>query len=310
MSEKLMQEFQIHYYLADDSHSMDAAIRNRAEKDFLEAVSRISEILGHPISVETVPYEEGGLKETFLYISLGLGTYLAPAVNNIVTHYFTKDAEIQQLDKRIKEQALKSLQLDNQHKEALLDEEENSEDKLTRLFNDKKVARSVSSYYQKIEGYNKVRRIGFSNLSADKVKEYLVDREYFDRFIIKDTKDTVEDDDASIEIISPILNTGTFKWRGIYKDAPIDFSMGDKSFENEVNDGQHSFVHGSNINCHLITTITYDAFGDEVKRSSSVTEVHSIAYEKSEKPLLRKSGLRKEHMKNQTTISFNNKSNQ
>lgn len=42
---------------------MNAFIRNKAEKDFLEAVKRIGELLDSELKIETEAYKEGGLKE-------------------------------------------------------------------------------------------------------------------------------------------------------------------------------------------------------------------------------------------------------
>ena len=40
--EKFESQFIIHYYLNDDSHSMNAFVRNAMEKDFLSIVNTIS----------------------------------------------------------------------------------------------------------------------------------------------------------------------------------------------------------------------------------------------------------------------------
>ncbi len=290
MNERLKHKFQIHYYLKNGSHSMDAETRNRAEKDFLDAVTRIAELSGTPLTVESVAYEEGGLQELYIFLGV-IVTFLSPSINTVITHYFTQDREITELDKKIKEETLKSLQLDNAVKE----------NDLLKALSDKKVIRSVSGFYKKIEKYEKVHQIGFTGVSSDK-KEHIVERKDFGKFIIHDSKEMIEDDDAEIEIISPVLNRGRFKWRGFYKGEQIDFSMGDSSFKQEVESGQHSFIHGSTIICHLNITITYDDFGDEVKKSYSIPEVHSIAHYTKEEPVFRQSGLRKERMKNQIKL--------
>ena len=41
----ITQKFELHYYLKDNSHAMNAFVRNKAEKDFLEAVKRIGDLL-------------------------------------------------------------------------------------------------------------------------------------------------------------------------------------------------------------------------------------------------------------------------
>lgn len=43
--EYIKQNFQIHYYFDDNSHSMNAFVRNAMEKDFLNFINEIGNIL-------------------------------------------------------------------------------------------------------------------------------------------------------------------------------------------------------------------------------------------------------------------------
>ncbi|WP_426356867.1 hypothetical protein ACPUVO_10240 [Pseudocolwellia sp. HL-MZ19] len=40
-----------------------------------------------------------------------------------------------------------------------------------------------------------------------------------------------EDDNAQIELISPVLKDGNYKWKGIYKDQIISFYMYDQKYK-------------------------------------------------------------------------------
>jgi len=308
MNELSAQKFQIHYYLADDSHQMDAFVRNKAEKELLAAIGRIGELLECPIRVDSEAYKEGGLLETLIFVG-AVGTaikYFSPAINNILTYHFTRNTADEHLDRKIKEETLRSLKLDNLQKEkVLLDEIER---KVSIVLEDKKVRRSVSNYYKRLDIYPKVAQVGFSDPLVTE-EEQIVDRERFSSFFVVDTQDIEEDDNASIEIIAPVLNKGRYKWRGIYNGEVIEFSMGNKSFKDEVNAGQHSFIHGISITCHLKITITYDDDGEERKRGYSVTEVYSVQYNPSQEPVLRSSGQRKEAMKNQLPLLTNDEAN-
>ena len=79
-------KFEIHYYLKDNSHAMNAFVRNKVEKDFLEAVKRIGELLDSELQIETEAYQEGGLIEILAFSGVIL-TFLAPSINDIITHY-------------------------------------------------------------------------------------------------------------------------------------------------------------------------------------------------------------------------------
>ena len=117
-----------------------------------------------------------------------------------------------------------------------------------------------------------------------------------------DDKAVTEDDDAEIEIISPVLKEGTFNWRGAYKDQGIDFSMGDAKFKTEVTHGQHQFASGFLMNCQLQITTTFDEFGDEKRRSYSVRKVYAIKESGSTNYNLRPLGYKKKEEKDQRPL--------
>lgn len=54
---------QLHYYLQDDAHEMNAFIRNKCEAELLAAFQYFAEQLGVEVTIESSAYEEGGLKE-------------------------------------------------------------------------------------------------------------------------------------------------------------------------------------------------------------------------------------------------------
>jgi hypothetical protein len=298
--ENQSQKFQVHYYFDDESHSMNAFVRNRAEKDLLEVVKRISELLENPLEIQTEAYQEGGLIETVALVWAGAKAleYFSPAINDIVKYHFTKS----KTDDAIKEETLKSLKLDNSIKE--LDYEE----KWGKALEDKIARRHVSNYYTKINAYEKVDKVGFKNLTA-KTDELVIPRSKFKDFILVDDKTVTEDDDAEIEIISPVLKEGTFNWRGTYNGERIDFSMGDAKFKTEVTHGQHQFASGFLMNCQLQITITFDEFGDEKRRSYSVRKVYAIKESGSNSYALRPLGYKKKENLDQRPL-FDKEENQ
>jgi hypothetical protein len=298
MNEDIKQKFQIHYYFGDDSHTMNAFVRNKAEKDMLEAIQYIGSLCDAEVRLETEAYTEGGLKENIIITLVITGTtlnFLAPSINNVITHYFIKDAEDRELDKKIKQETLKSLELDNEKKQKELEKE------VTSKLEDKQVARLISNFYTKINNYEKVQRIGFKDVEKY-TEEYIVDRQYFKNFILEDNKEIVEDENATVEIISPILKEGKFKWKGLYHSEKIDFSMGDYGFKKDIIEGKHTFSNGSFIECKLQITITYDEFGDEKRRSYSVKEVFGIQELPQEQIKLTKSGKRKKKDEQQGSL--------
>lgn len=291
MTKDLETKFELHYYLKDNSHSMNAFVRNRAEKDFLEALMRIGLITEQDFKIDSEAYEEGGLKQKFIITALiGVATYFSPSINNIITHFVTKNAALEKLDLKIKEETLKSMQLDNKKKE--IEIEKIIDEKL----NDKLTIRHISNFYKKIEAYQKIQQIGFKSLN-DNSNEYIVDRKYFKNFILVDDITVNEDDNAMIEIISPILKEGKYHWRGNYKNEKIDFSMADSKFKQEVIEGKHKFSNGSLINCHLEIKITFDEFGDEKGKNYRVLQVFGTKELEFGELKLREAGKKRKYQK-------------
>ena len=262
----LKTKYELHYYLKDNSHAMNAFLRNKAEKDFLEAVKRIGELLDSELKIETEAHQEGGLKEIIIIGGLTLGGYLSPSINDIITHFATRDTQSEELDNKIKEATLKNLELDSKKKELEIEEQINKklDDKLTKKY--------ISNFYKRIDSYEKVEKIGYKSLEKDGI-EYIVERKDFKSFILHDDITISEDDDAMIEIISPVLKEGKYNWRGRYKNEKIDFSMADSKFKQEVIEGKHKFSNGSLISCHLEIKVTFDEFGDEKSRNYRVLQV-------------------------------------
>ncbi len=289
MNNSLIQKFELHYYLKDNSHSMNAFVRNKAEKDFLEAIKRIGGLLDSELKIETEAYQEGGLIE-ILAIVLPTLHYLSPALNDIITHYATRDTQAETLDKKIKEATLQNLELDNQQKTLGIEEQ------IEKKLNDKLVQKYISNFYKKIDSYDKVEKIGYKSVEKDGL-EYIVERKDFKSFILHDDITISEDDDAMIEIISPVLKEGKYKWRGRYKNEKIDFSMADSKFKQEVIEGRHKFSNGSLISCHLEIKVTFDEFGDEKSINYRVLQVFGTQELEMGELKLREAGKKRNQQK-------------
>jgi hypothetical protein len=60
---------QLHYHLADGAHAMDAHVRNRCEAEALAAFQQVADLLGVQITIETIAFQEGGLRELWKLIA-------------------------------------------------------------------------------------------------------------------------------------------------------------------------------------------------------------------------------------------------
>lgn len=283
------KKFELHYYLKDNSHSMNAFVRNKAEKDFLEAIKRIGELLDSELKIETEAYQEGGLKEIILIGGLALG-FFSSSINDIITHFATRDTQSEELDKKIKALTIKSLELDNQQKTLEIEEQ------IDKKLDDKLTKKYISNFYKKIDSYEKVEKIGYRSLEKNSL-EYIVEKKDFKNFILEDDIVISQDDDAMIEIISPVLKEGKYKWRGKYQNDKIDFSLADSKFKQEVIEGRHKFSNGSMINCSVEIKTTFDEFGDEKSKNYRVLQVFATQELEIGELKLREAGKKRNQQK-------------
>ena len=282
--EKFESQFIIHYYLNDDSHSMNAFVRNAMEKDFLSIVNTISSSLNLKIELESRAAKEGGFIEILDIIE-------AHPVSSTIIVSSAGYAIKRFLEYRLTG-AYKKNKLENEKLELEILKLKKESAGIDENQLEQKLARPISNYYAKIEKYEKIRAVGFGN---EVNNEYVVQRDEFRNFILIDDKEEEVDDDANIEIISPVLKEGRYKWRGIYKNESIDFSMGDSKFKNDIIDGRYDFGNGSFINCQLFITKTYDEFGNECKnRSYRVAKVYETKRDNLNKWLATHKGLLKQ----------------
>ena len=83
-------------------------------------------------------------------------------------------------------------------------------------------------------------------------------------------------DDAYIEIVSPVLKKGKTKWKGIYNQESISFSIHDADFLDGVYTRKVSFSNGSAIRCLLQEKRKINDKGEEVISGYEVLEVHEL----------------------------------
>ena len=58
-------KFNVHYYLSDNSHSMEAYARNRLEKYLLNAISEIAKENNIKVAIRSTAKEQGGIIDHF-----------------------------------------------------------------------------------------------------------------------------------------------------------------------------------------------------------------------------------------------------
>ncbi|CAL8474853.1 hypothetical protein [Caballeronia sp. S22] len=81
---------EVHYYLQDGLHSMDALVRNRCEAEFLAAAGYITEKFGIELCFEATVPEQGGFRDIWRLVGKNInqpwiGSVLTPLVVTLIT---------------------------------------------------------------------------------------------------------------------------------------------------------------------------------------------------------------------------------
>jgi hypothetical protein len=255
---------ELHYWFDDETHTMNAFTQNQCEFEFLCIIKELSKIFGVQVKVETEPPKEGGLeriyqiiqenpKETLQFFSgvVGLLTVklLITPLGEAVGVLFKKWAEQKFADPELiaihKETA--KVQLESLRAELELKRQKIEESKV--------IEKRRSNFFQQLEKYKKVEKVSaqlFDKHRTPVTDRHFVDRKNFPEFImVSDEYEPEIHENAVIELISPVLKKGEYKWRGFYKGEPVSFSMKSAEFKTLVQTGQVEFKNGTSIDCFL-----------------------------------------------------------
>lgn len=308
---------ELHYFLENGSHSMDALVRNSTEKELLLIIERIATELELEIDLESFAFEEGGLREFFKLVAKKgkknkfLSGIVAGVIISVLSHYATRDFEKEGLEKDKIRLEIEKLKQDLENSK-----EDEPNEQIVRaavaIFNyDIKVVKHRSNFYSKLSQYPKVKKIetnAFKN-EDEKGITSVVERADFDKFILQsDDLEANFDENAVIEIISPVLKKGNYKWRGIYLETnePISFYMKDAEFKQHVVADSIPFQNGSQIVCELEIERRVNEIGEIENHAYSVTLVQEVL--NAEQRIVTKHSERikreRKELGNQTSLDF------
>lgn len=278
-----LTKFSLHYFLEDDSHSMDARVRNQCEAHFLTLAYEAIEILGFDLQIEAEASSEGGVKDWWKLLGEN-STQVAIIISTLALIYSVvpKDdkelIDLQKQDLRLSIQqrklALSTVKRDIENK--ILSQ--NSIENAALLINhSNKAVVAKSNFYKKLSGYKKVTQIGIA-AANDKneivLPEKIITRNKFPKFILKPQKLKPDiDSEAMIIVAAPVILEGTKTWKGVYQDKPLSFKMNDVDFQDDVLAKKYRFASGDAIRCELHTHKKLDQAGEIVTTSYSVEVV-------------------------------------
>jgi hypothetical protein len=281
--EFLPKKIEVHYYFNDDSHSMDALVKNKCEAEFLAVAYEVASLLGFSIELSSEALREGGLIDAWNALGsnsnqIALILSALAIIWSVVPHTDNELLDLQKEDLKLSIQE-KKLSIEKINKE--LENNNISDEVVNKLvdlsFQNYKVVTRKSNFYKNISAYKKVTEVGFSPLDERGIvvaSERIVPRSSFDGFIITSSElEPLVVESARIEIVAPVLKDGRSKWKGIYHDESINISMHDAAFREKVLSKKLSFKSGDEIICVLLIHRKLNELGEVITSGYTVEVV-------------------------------------
>lgn len=287
-----MEKLQIHYYLNDNVHFMDALVKNRSEAELIRFIKHIALSLSLEIEIESEAIEEGGIRSYFRILIKKknrkklkrliseFGLILTTVLTTQLVEKIFEDRESIALDKEQKRLNIEKTKIEIQNLNKA-DENENLEIDIDSLINilgnDGKTIILKSNFYTHLIVENRIYQISAQelNLENDPIgDEKIVTKNEFKKFIVKEIQlepKTIEG--AEIEIISPVFRKGNDNWKGIYNGEPIEFKIGDFDFKQKVLNRQVSFTTGTKMLCDLEINLVLDKKGEPKIKSRYANDI-------------------------------------
>jgi hypothetical protein len=297
---------QVHYYLSNNSHSMDAKTLNKVEGELLKILEEVSNILGLEIYVETFALEEGGIKSIYKFINkkknrakiIVVGSFLASIIGSIISDVISNsintDSETEKKKNEFLELQIKKLKQDFEKDslEALKPNLENEEEFVVTqelidslaiyISENNKVKISKSKFYTFLSKEGKIEKVSTQELNENfepKSIEKIVPRSDFKFFIIQETIVEPEyKENITLEIVSPVLKRNRMSWKAIYNNQNISFKLKDDDFKNLIINKNLSFSNGTKLICDIETKQKMDDDGKIKESGRSVYNVSKIIY--------------------------------
>lgn len=299
-----LEVLQLHYYLSEYSHSMDAKIYNKVESELLKIFDEVAKVLDLEISIEIQALEEGGIKAIYKFLNkkknkrkiVIIGTFFAgiigAIISDVISDRIKSDPEMENLKKQKIELEIQKLKKElSSDKELDFPENKEEEIVINKEFVDSlavyiseinKVKISKSKFYEFLLKEGKVEKISTQELDNNfkpKSIENFVPRKDFKLFVINQAEiDSEYKYDVELEIVSPVLKRSKLNWRAIYNGEQITFNLKDENFKNLITNKNLQFSNGTKIVCELETKRKMNDDGEILTAGRMVFNITKIIY--------------------------------
>lgn len=166
-------KLELHYYFNDDSHSMDAFVRNKCEAELLALINEVKTQLGFDFHIDAEALNEGTLRERWKFVGenapqIGIILSIIAIIISVSQLYESKQDEMDEELKRLSIEE-KKLFIEKLKKELYEGQASNDSIKDTALSinNDLKVLTRKSNFYKALDNYEKVVAVSFNPLTIE-----------------------------------------------------------------------------------------------------------------------------------------------
>lgn len=266
---------ELHYWFKDGSHTMDANAFNQCEHEILGIIDEIATKLKVKIGIEVEPLGEGGLKAWLKIVGdhkkdikiafvIFLFTEVLYTPLTTTLGYLTTKA----LDSFFEDPEIKALEREKKKVELEYDiaKTKYETQKLCDSIDENRIKKKRSNYFEIASSCKKIDKISISITDENKTPRFIpkeiLSTEFSKYILTSDDIDPDEDENAIIEIVSPVLKKGKYLWLGIYNGSVIQFKMKSVEFKTLVQTGQIPFKNGSSIQCHLLANKKINSEGE------------------------------------------------
>jgi hypothetical protein len=232
-----------------------------------------------------LPPEEGGFKETWKFLGKNANqiTIIVSVAAIVISRIPVENHELTELqienlklDNEIKKKELEKLNLE------FLDENDIDKDVIidTVEFVNKnyRIAWRKSNFYKKLNNYPKIESIEIQRFDNDLAvgnPKRTLKNEFSKYVLLNDNLPDLDFEKATIDVISPTLKRGNFKWKGFYENEIINFNMNDISFKEKVLNGEIHFSNRYSIEVQMTQERKINQDGNIAVTNTIVQKVFS-----------------------------------
>jgi len=270
----------IRYCFGDDAvHSMNAEIFNECERQFIQAIKGVQKYLEDTFSINIKAREDGSIADiiTIVLDNLDIKPFYT-TIQTLLTVFVVKffDSKFSSAIPKIDETS-KKIENIQEIRKGIKNNTFTESDFDYIASDDKELRKHKSNFFKAAKKEPKISKLEMKTTSNLAIQPIImvVDKNEFDRFIIPETTETIEDTlQAKIYIVAPILVKGRKdSWKGIYENNSIDFNICDDDFLEQVWDQSIEFRNGTFINCELKIVKTINIETEETKISRKVIKI-------------------------------------